>query len=170
MWLFFAGSHTLGEGRALTNLIPSFCCAMVLCRHHGRFLMIQEAKSECRGQWSYPGGRIEPGEALDLGIKREVEEEASIIVRPHSILLVEHGRLHVDGAWKERWRFVIEADYVSGTPKDFEDHESIQAAWISPEEVQELALREEVSPTYIRDFEKYGRLPIEQYVYFTKKY
>lgn len=30
----------------------------------GRILLIQEAKSSCRGQWYLPAGRVEPGENL----------------------------------------------------------------------------------------------------------
>lgn len=47
----------------------------------GKLLMVQEGKPHCHGQWSIPGGRVEPGEPLVDAVLREVREETGYEVR-----------------------------------------------------------------------------------------
>ena len=52
-------------------------------------LLIQEAKMSCRGLWYLPAGRVEPGETLQEGVKREVEEEAGHQFEPTTLVTIE---------------------------------------------------------------------------------
>jgi 8-oxo-dGTP diphosphatase len=48
----------------------------------GKILIAQRAHPpELRGQWEFPGGKVEPGEALDVALARELEEEFGVVVR-----------------------------------------------------------------------------------------
>ena len=52
-------------------------------------LLVQEAKTECRGSWYLPAGRMEPGETIVEALQREVKEEAGLLCEPLTLLSVE---------------------------------------------------------------------------------
>ena len=55
----------------------------------GRVLLVKHVKERggfWQGKWICPGGRLEPGESIEDGIKREVKEETGIEVEVKSII------------------------------------------------------------------------------------
>ncbi len=47
-----------------------------------RFLAAQRAyPAQLRGQWEFPGGKVEPGEAPQAALARELREELDIVVK-----------------------------------------------------------------------------------------
>ena len=47
--------------------------------HHGTVLVCQRAAGgHHAGKWEFPGGKVEPGEGLQDGMRRELEEELGI--------------------------------------------------------------------------------------------
>lgn len=55
--------------------------AAVICLDHDRVLLVQRAREPNRGRWSFPGGKIEPGEMARQAAERETLEETGIRVR-----------------------------------------------------------------------------------------
>ncbi len=47
----------------------------------GRLLLIQRRHAPAQGQWTLPGGRVEPGESAEQAVVREVREETGLEVR-----------------------------------------------------------------------------------------
>jgi len=47
----------------------------------GAILLVRRAHPPAAGQWSVPGGKLEPGETLAAGVEREVLEETGLLVR-----------------------------------------------------------------------------------------
>lgn len=116
--------------------IPTWYFAMAVVRLGHRFLMCQERKYG--STWSIPGGRVEPGEALADACLREVVEETGVPVRLDGILRVEHTP-SPSGA---RVRVVFLASPLDDTPpKTVADEESLQARWLTLEEIAALPLR-----------------------------
>ena len=77
----------------------------------GRFLLIQRGKAPMKDSWSIPGGKIELGETLMDGIKREVMEETNLIVRIGPIVdVVDYIEKDSDGRVKTHYCLV---DYVA---------------------------------------------------------
>jgi ADP-ribose pyrophosphatase YjhB (NUDIX family) len=46
----------------------------------GRLLVVRRAREPGAGQWSVPGGRVEPGESDEAAVAREVLEETGLHV------------------------------------------------------------------------------------------
>jgi ADP-ribose pyrophosphatase YjhB (NUDIX family) len=116
--------------------IPTWYFSMAVVRLGHRFLMTQEKKYG--STWSIPGGRVEPGETLGDACLREVVEETGVPVRLDGILRVEHTP-SPSGA---RVRIVFLASPLDDTPpKSVADEESLQARWLTLEEIAALPLR-----------------------------
>ena len=71
-----------------------------------RFLLVQEAKADVRGEWNLPGGRLEPGEQPIDGAIREVREETGLCATVDALMGV-----HVGPNWV---RFI----YLGRVPDD----------------------------------------------------
>ncbi len=46
----------------------------------GRIVVVQRGHDPGRGLWSIPGGRVEPGESLEVAARREAREEIGLDV------------------------------------------------------------------------------------------
>jgi 8-oxo-dGTP diphosphatase len=63
------------------NTAPVEVVAAVIERPDGRFLLAQRPAGKAyAGYWEFPGGKVEPGEALAAAIARELHEELGIEV------------------------------------------------------------------------------------------
>ncbi|MNE04411.1 8-oxo-dGTP diphosphatase [compost metagenome] len=86
----------------------------VVCLKGDEVLLIRRGSPPRLGEWSLPGGRIEPGERLAVAALRELREETG--VEAELIGLVDV----VDGLFPEAERHYVLIDYaarwVSGEP------------------------------------------------------
>jgi phosphatase NudJ len=116
--------------------IPTWCFALVVVRRGERFLAVHERK---HGQlWYLPAGRVEPGESFVQAAHRETLEETGVPVRLTGILRVEHSPSPA-GA---RLRVIFLAEPEDETPpKQVPDEESLEARWVTLEELARLPLR-----------------------------
>ena len=98
-------------------------------------LLVRRAHPPRRGEWSLPGGRLDLGESLVDGVRRELLEETGLIVEVGPLVEV-FDRVHHDEAGRVRYHFVI-ADYlcraVGGTLQAGDD--AADAAWVARREV-----------------------------------
>lgn len=86
---------------------------------------------EYKGQWEFPGGKIEPGETPQEALKREIREELATDIRVGDLIdTVEYDypefHLSMDCFWCER---------VSG---DLKLLEADEARWLSVEELHSV--------------------------------
>ena len=118
--------------------IPSFYFSLVVVRRGERFLLVHERK---HGQlWYLPAGRCEPGEDLKQAAIRETLEETGVPVRLTGILRIEHN----PQPSFTRVRVIFAGEPVDDTPPKSEpDEESLEAAWVAPEELGRFPLRGE---------------------------
>lgn len=91
----------------------------VVCIRGDEVLLIRRGKPPRMGEWSLPGGRIEPGErAIDAAL-RELREETGVEARMLGLIDV------VDGIFPEADRHYVLIDYVaewtSGEPVAADD-------------------------------------------------
>jgi 8-oxo-dGTP diphosphatase len=55
-----------------------------------QILLLKRSKTDSRrpGDWDFPGGEVEKGEEMNVGVVREIREETGLIVRPGDVVLV----------------------------------------------------------------------------------
>jgi 8-oxo-dGTP diphosphatase len=56
------------------------CVGALVLDGRGRLLLVLRANDPGRGLWSVPGGRVEPGEADEAAVRREIAEETALSV------------------------------------------------------------------------------------------
>jgi ADP-ribose pyrophosphatase YjhB (NUDIX family) len=116
--------------------IPTWFFALVVVRDGDRFLVLREAK---HGQnWYLPAGRVEPGETFAEAAVRETLEETGVPITLQGILKVQH----TTGAAGARVRIIFLAGPADDTPPKTEaDEHSLEARWVTLDELARLPLR-----------------------------
>jgi 8-oxo-dGTP diphosphatase len=120
---------------ALDRPIPAPVPAVgVVCIRGDEVLLIRRGKAPREGEWSLPGGRIEPGErAVDAAL-RELREETGIEADIVGLIDV------VDGLFPEAGLHYVLIDYValwrSGEPVAGDD--AAEARFCSRQEAETL--------------------------------
>lgn len=92
----------------------------IVVRDGYRYLVIHNIK-EGRNRWEFPGGTLEEGESSQAGGSRELKEEVGLEIEKGSpITLIDKIYLNVDGEDWEGDFWLIEKDFVLGTPRIME--------------------------------------------------
>jgi 8-oxo-dGTP pyrophosphatase MutT (NUDIX family) len=116
--------------------IPTSFFALVVVRRGPRFLMVQEQRYG--NSWSLPGGRVEYGEPLLHAALREVVEESGIPVKLDGVLRIEHA----PSTNAARVRVIFAGTPLDDSePKSVADAESLQALWLTLDEIRSRTLR-----------------------------
>ncbi|WP_133909067.1 NUDIX hydrolase [Actinophytocola oryzae] len=104
------------------------CVGAVVHDAAGRLLLIRRATEPGRGQWSLPGGRVEPGESDTAAVARELREETGLDVRVGALVgSVRRGPYLI---------FDYAADAVGGDLLAGDD--ASEAAWVTSAEFTRL--------------------------------
>lgn len=106
----------------------------VVCLRGDSVLLIRRGTPPRQGEWSLPGGRIEPGErAVDAAL-RELREETGVKAEITGLIDV------VDGLFPEAGRHYVLIDYaarwLSGEPVAGDD--AAEARFVALDEVESL--------------------------------
>ncbi len=109
-------------------------CVGVVCLRGDDVLLIRRGTPPRQGDWSLPGGRIEPGErAVDAAL-RELREETGVEAEITGLIEV------VDGLFPEAGRHYVLIDYaarwLAGEPVAGDD--AIEARFVALDQVEAL--------------------------------
>jgi 8-oxo-dGTP diphosphatase len=104
-------------------------CAVIV--RDGRVLIAQRPPTKLMPlKWEFPGGKVEPGEAADVAIVREIREELGCIVTPTRAL----------PPFDHDYRTVVitmipfVCELAPGSPEPH-PHEHVALAWVTPAEL-----------------------------------
>ena len=119
----------------MTGLLPTPVPAVgVVCLRGDSVLLIRRGTPPRQGEWSLPGGRIEPGERAVEAALRELHEETGVEAKITGLIDV------VDGLFPEAGRHYVLIDYaarwVSGEPVAGDD--ALEARFVALDEVESL--------------------------------
>ncbi len=90
--------------------------------------------------WTLPGGKAEPGEALDEAAARELKEETGLLVDPADLALVHV--IHVEQGWDQTGQFVLfvfATDTWTGELTNTEPDKHLTAEWVTASRLPEPA-------------------------------
>lgn len=125
--------YTSGMAR---SPIAAWFFGLVIVRKGDRFLAVRERK---HGQgWYLPAGRIEAGESLEDGARREVLEETGVPVRLDGVLRIEHTPLPELARVRV---FFVASPLDDRAPKTTPDEHSLEARWVTLAELATMQLR-----------------------------
>jgi len=117
-----------------TNTTDRTDCVGVICFRGDEVLLIRRGQAPRQGEWSLPGGRIEPGESEPDAALRELAEETGVTATLGPKIATIDAEF--EGA---RYRL---HDYValwdSGTPKGADD--ALDARFVAIDTVDELGM------------------------------
>ncbi len=119
----------------MTGPLPTPVPAVgVVCLRGDSVLLIRRGTPPRLGEWSLPGGRIEPGErAVDAAL-RELREETGVEAEITGLIDV------VDGLFPEAGRHYVLIDYaarwVSGEPVAGDD--ALEGRFVALDEIESL--------------------------------
>lgn len=101
-------------------------------------LLVQREQAPNAGQWTVPGGKVQPGETLQQAAQREVREETGVIVQAgEPVFCFDIIERNTDASLRYHYVIVdLLAEYVSGEPRAADD--ARDAAWIEPEVLSRL--------------------------------
>jgi 8-oxo-dGTP diphosphatase len=133
----------------LTVDIP--CVGAIVIDQGERILLVRRANPPAEGLWSIPGGRVEPGEAVESAVLRELREETGVT----GLVVREVGTVHRESPSGDRY---VIRDYlvaVSGSPEPTAGDDAADAAWFAVDELPRL----ETSPGLVDALIDWGVIP-----------
>ncbi len=110
----------------------------------GRVALVRRAHEPRQGEWSIPGGKLEAGETLADGVRRELREETGLEAEVVSLIEVFE-RIYRDSDGRIRFHYVI-LDYFCrpSSARAVAGGDALEVAWVSEEELGRWELNEAV--------------------------
>jgi 8-oxo-dGTP diphosphatase len=125
------------------------CVGAVVHDAAGRLLLIRRANEPGRGQWSLPGGRVEPGESDAVAVARELREETGLKVSVGSLVgSVQRGPFLI---------FDYAAEVVGGDLRAGDD--AADAAWVTSADFARLEAENLIVEQLTSTLAGWGALP-----------
>jgi 8-oxo-dGTP diphosphatase len=133
-------------------MVGSPCVARLVVaaviQRDGRFLVAQRPPTKHYPlQWEFPGGKIEPGEAPEAALRREIREELGVDVRVGRVL--ERIR-HDYGDGHDYELLFFECELGAGEPSPQSGQGVHRIEWMGREELQGLDFLEGNRPLVAR--------------------
>ncbi|OGO20362.1 MAG: hypothetical protein A2Z14_12395 [Chloroflexi bacterium RBG_16_48_8] len=120
-----------------SNNVPEgiVVCVGGVVLEEGRILLVRQARGHpLEKQWTIPWGLINPGEAPEAAILREIEEEAGVEAEIEGLLGIQN----LPDPWEGWIGIVFQCQHVSGIPKPDGEKETDRAGYFFLNEIASL--------------------------------
>jgi len=135
-----AGWHILNEPDEVIRMRakPIKPAVSVALRRNDTLLLVLRARAPSQGFYAFPGGHVEPGEALEAAARRELLEETGLQAGTMTPLVL----LDVEGEIADYRLQVFAGSYAGGEPQAASDAEA--AAFFTLREMEAMRVLESV--------------------------
>lgn len=110
-----------------------------ICFQGKRVLLVERNQEPKKGVWTFPGGVVDLGESVTDAVRREVEEECRIVVRP-TTLVDAYEHIEFESNQQVKYHYIILeylVEYISG---DLEAGDDVRdARWIDTRHLATLS-------------------------------
>ncbi len=103
-----------------------------LITQNGKVLITRDARDP--DIWELPGGRMNVGETLEQGLKREIKEELGVEIVPQKIIFTEPFKQTSTGESTLLIAYEVQLD--KNTAFVFSDKEIAEIKWINADEIK----------------------------------
>jgi len=124
-------------------------------QNEGEFLLCKMASDRgvFPGQWALSGGGVEPGETIEVALRREIMEELGeelIItdIKPWAFRDDTRMKTYPDGTTEEIYMIYLIFDCVSGNRNITFNEEFQEVIWVLPELMKDMDLNEATRVTF----------------------
>ncbi|MBZ0060016.1 MULTISPECIES: nucleoside triphosphatase NudI [unclassified Leclercia] len=124
-------------------------------QNKGEYLLCKMASDRgvFPGQWALPGGGMEPGETMEIALRREIKEELGedlliTDIQPWAFRDDTRLKTYHDGATEEIYMIYLIFDCVSANRNISFNEEFQEIIWVSPEKLKDMDLNEATLITF----------------------
>lgn len=124
-------------------------------QNEGEFLLCKMASDRgvFPGQWALPGGGMEPGETMEIALRREIREELGDALRitdvkPWAFRDDIRTKTYPDGTTEEIYMIYLIFDCISTNRTITFNEEFQEIAWVSPNSLKNIDLNEATRITF----------------------
>lgn len=116
--------------------LPLVVVAAAMTDADGRVLLQRRPEGKAMaGLWEFPGGKVEPGEAPDAALVRELAEELAVDVAPVDVRPITFA--HAPLATRQLLLLLYRVDRWAGIPQAVE---SPELRWVMPAEMAAMPM------------------------------
>ena len=129
--------HSQAEPRA-----PVLAAGAVVLDAQRRVLLVRRGRAPSAGEWTLPGGRIEPGETPEQAVVRELLEETAIegrIVAALGVVVIERAGVGAGVAVRYAIHEFAMEPVGGAAPRAGDD--AADARWVARDELARLGVR-----------------------------
>ena len=114
----------------IIHVVAAVICDSIQTKH--KIYATARGYGDYKGQWEFPGGKIEPGETPQQALKREIEEELDTEIAVGNLVgTIEYDYPAFHLSMDCFWCTIVKGDLV------LKEHEA--AKWLTKEQLNEVA-------------------------------
>lgn len=125
----------MGYGKA--HKLHIVAVTAVIRNPEGKYLILKRADREVAfpGHYCFPGGKVEGDDTVEETLKKEIEEEAGLKMKPGKILLKDTSFIRPDGQTAKVFSYLCDVEDASRVSinDDFTEYR-----WVTPDEIAAL--------------------------------
>ena len=141
------------------NIVQRIATKALIVNDRGQILILREASTYEEGtnigKYHMPGGRLNPGEAFQDGLKREVSEETGLEIEIGKPIYVGEWRPVIKGVQNQIVAIFFICKPLSDNVQLSEEHDDFK--WVTPDQIKQydvMSPEDKVFEAYIESLDR----------------